>query len=1051
MHMKKSYTLGLLAVAAVAMPASAQQKLGVFPAPSAYADQTEQIRVPFKAPAALDDKSKGFSIYAGEYTDGEKKRGWIHMLSGDTYNSFERLHWYYTPNDDFQMYGLRTGAFDGEKYYGLFTKVYTLTEVPDYFASVDIKTGVADTLYRYTSEEDASWPIIYNMTYNPADGLTYAFGRKSMGSYAISELYTVNTHEEDGYAPGHFEPLMDMDGIYYDFAFDMDGNMYAVGNTSSDGVYADGCKLVVFNSDLEKVREVACTKDGNPFVMSNIGTMSFNYTTGKLYWIAVYSGYNAVFELDTKTGVMNYVGGIQIGTWPVGMYIPYFTADSRDAAAQVSDLQAVAGDKGQTQKLSWTNPTKAWNQDDLSNLSEVRIYRKKGGDADYMSTETLLSSKNAELLATVPAQKGAKASWTDNAPEQGLNTYYVVPCRQAGELGVPDTVRCFAGTDVPGAVENASITALSTSIKLSWNAPSNGHYKGYIDQADLTYTVTRQPDGKVVAKDIKDTEFTDTELPETNNWYYNIQAKNSVGAGDVFTTNSVLVGPPLEVPFSLGFETLDDANRWVSVDNSYSGSSFSYAGWDGCDDMYKSLILYGSQYNFVDAWVFSPEMRLEKGKTYRFTYSVYNYYNNVEHNYIATIGRGQAVADTICSIKRVMYEQSETEYATNTYEATYTPQETGSYNFGFDVQAEGGAYDIFRFYGVKVEEIMENDLAAVSFTSPLEVVADTQNKATVNVRNMGSKAQNAYTVGVYCKTPNGDVLVGSTADVPSLAPNESADVNITYAPTLEGQYDFYAKVSLNGDTNASNDATATTSVNVQPAGTLPWTGFVTDAETECEGTQMPFQMYGNYDVSESIYLASELNLPAGSVIGRIGYEYRNNGDNLTERSQTQHVKIYMANTPESETVANSPMDKNAMTLVYEGDFTVQPGNNMLSFSLDEPFEYDNTKNLCIYMEREGVVGKSWPLLFRSYNLGGANRSLRYSDKTPYAGKELWADPKVPVLYYAIEGATGISAVNAAGSKTNAPVYNIGGQRVGNNLGSLKGGVYIQNGKKVVKK
>lgn len=1049
MHMKKSYTLGLLAVAAMAMPAAAQQKFGAFPAPSAYAEQTEQVRVPFKAPAALDDKSKGFSIYAGEYTDGEKKRGWIHMLSGDTYNSFERLYWYNVPNDDFQQHGLRTGAFDGEKYYGLFTKVYSYSEEPKCFATVDVKTGVADTLYKYTEEENSNWPTIYNMTYNPADGQMYAFGQKSMGTYAISELYTVNTHEEDGYAPGHFEPLLDMDGIYYDFAFDMDGNMYAVGNTSSDGTYADGSHLVVFNSDMEKIYDVPCTKDGNPFAMYNIGTMSFNYTTGKLYWIAVYDGYNAVFELNTKTGVMTYVGGIQIGTWPVGMYIPYFTADSRDAAAQVAGLQAVAGDKGQNPTLSWTNPTLAWNQTDLSNLSEVRIYRKKGGDADYMPTETLLSSDNASLVATLPAQKGAKATWTDEAPVQGLNTYYVVPCRETGELGVPDTVRCFVGTDVPGAVENASITAEGSSVKLSWNAPSNGHYKGYVDPSELTYTVTRRPDGKVVAKDIKATEFTDNDITETNNWYYDIQAKNSVGEGDVYTTSSVLVGPPLEPPFTIGIASQDDANRWVCVDNAWSGCSFYYYPYGGSEDFYKSLILYGSNYQKVDAWAFSPEIKLEKGKTYRFTYSVYNYYNTTEHNYIATIGKGQAVADTICSIKRVMYEQSEDYGTTNTYEATYTAPETGNYNFGFNVQADEGAYDIFRFYGVKAEEVFDNDLAAVSFTSPLEAVAGTPNQATVNVRNMGSKTQSAYTVGVYCKTPTGDVLVGSATDVPSLAPDQAADIALTYAPTLEGQYDFYAKVTLDGDSNASNDATATTSINVQPEGTQPWTGMVTDAATEGEGTQMPFQMYGTYDVSESIYLASELNLPAGSTITRIGYEYRDNDGALTERSEAQHVKIYMGNTPESETVKDSPMDKNGMTLVYEGDFTVEPGKHMLSFTLDEPFEYDNTKNLCIYMEREGVVAKPWPVLFRSFNIGGADRSLRYSENVMYSGSGLYADQKVPVLYYALENATGISSVNAADGQTNAPVYNISGQRVGNNLGSLKGGVYIQKGKKVV--
>lgn len=36
-------------------------------------------------------------------------------------------------------------------------------------------------------------------------------------------------------------------------------------------------------------------------------------------------------------------------------------------------------------------------------------------------------------------------------------------------------------------------------------------------------------------------------------------------------------------------------------------------------------------------------------------------------------------------------------------------------------------------------------------------------------------------------------------------------------------------------------------------------------------------------------------------------------------------------------------------------------------------------------------------------------------------------------------------------ENNAPVYNLQGQRVGSSLGSLKSGIYIKNGKKVVVK
>lgn len=47
--------------------------------------------------------------------------------------------------------------------------------------------------------------------------------------------------------------------------------------------------------------------------------------------------------------------------------------------------------------------------------------------------------------------------------------------------------------------------------------------------------------------------------------------------------------------------------------------------------------------------------------------------------------------------------------------------------------------------------------------------------------------------------------------------------------------------------------------------------------------------------------------------------------------------------------------------------------------------------------------------------------------------------------------TGIDDIVVAPNNTNAPVYNIAGQRVGNNLKDVKGGIFIQNGRKVVVK
>ena len=109
---------------------------------------------------------------------------------------------------------------------------------------------------------------------------------------------------------------------------------------------------------------------------------------------------------------------------------------------------------------------------------------------------------------------GKPMSYVDTHPYSGINTYYVVASRVSGEKGVPDSIRCYMGIDVPGAVQNIQIKKKGTGIDLSWEAPTKGLNNGYIKASELTYTLTRMPDNVVVAKDITTTTYEDKTLGE---------------------------------------------------------------------------------------------------------------------------------------------------------------------------------------------------------------------------------------------------------------------------------------------------------------------------------------------------------------------------------------------------------------------------------------------------------------------------------------------------------------------------------------------------------
>lgn len=1052
--MKRFYASAFLLAAMTALPASAQNAR-MFPAYKApvvppVAAQSEN---PWHATSSIDDKSKGVVTYAGQTADPSKKRGWVKFRMNDAYNTMEKVYVYH-PTDDQQILGMRCGAFDGEKYHALFTRVYTLKEYPDFYGTIDVKSGeVTDSIRVWrdwtNAETNGEWQTQYEMAYNPADQTIYVLGQGvDDDGLATSILYSV---QEDG----TFDEIMKLDYVYFNIAFDYDGTMWGMrAKEAKDGTTA-GSLLVKFNQDFEPEASMEILKEKSAFIQGTYGAMAFDYSTGDLYWYGVsypnYYGY--LFRVPTemkKSCDAEYVSGVATGTSLNGMYIPYLTADSREAAGRVTTIDVVPADDAVSKNtLSWTNPTLAWNRTELSDLAEVRVYRKKADAKEANTTAELLAADHAELLATLPAagKKGEKMEWTDAAPLNGINTYYVVPCRVAGEIGMPDSIRCFSGNDAPAAPVEAKATKVGDqSIKVEWKAPNIGANNGYVNPESILYIVTRQPDNKRVANTGK-TSFTDETITGDDNYYYEVQAyTNEGGKGGVATTEKVRAGLGWNTPQKFNLFDENEANRWTVVDAGNSGANFSYTG--PLD--YQGYSLWTSSSRETNSWAFSPKLNLKKGKTYRFTYTVEDRYPKVEFSYYAAIATEPSKDKVVETIGKHEFMYSETNYNKRTYTETFTPTEDGVYHFGLNVQTEDA--DVFILHSVNVSEIFDNDITAVSLTTSSDAVTDYENKATVKVANIGRNKieKNSYVVRVMLNTGEEIQEVGCNKVVPEIAAGETVDVETMFTPTLEGTFDIFATVEMEGDQELGNNQTNTVSVKCEATGSIPWTNTVT-GEGENVYTHAPFQCYGSEDIALMLYYPEEINAKAGAKLARIGFEYDANG--YTETSEEQSIQIYMKNTKERE-CEDGVISTEGMTLVYDGTGYFLPGtNNIMSFDLDTPFDYDNTQSLCIVTRRSGTRPAMFGCLWHVFNSGGkVYRSMDYSENTPYDNSKCWAWQEVPVLYMAFDNNVSIKDINVSEENNeNAPVYNLNGQYVGNSTKLLKAGIYIQGGKKVVVK
>lgn len=1052
--MKRFYASAFLLAAMTALPASAQnaRMFPAFKAPVAP-PVAAQSETPWHATSSIDDKSKGVVAYAGQTADPSKKRGWVKFPMKDAYNSMEKVYVYH-PTDDQQILGMRCGAFDGEKYHALFTRIYTLKEYPDFYGTIDVKSGeVTDSTRIWrdwtNAAKNGEWQNQYEMAYNPADKQMYVLGQGVDDENLLtSVLYSV---QEDG----SFEEIMKLDYVYFNVTFDYDGTMWGVRAKEGKDGKPSGTLLVKFNQDFEPEASMELLKEKSPLVQGTYGAMAFDYSTGDLYWYAVTwpNAYAYLFRVPTemkKSCELEYMGGVATGTMLNGMYIPYLTAASREAAGRVTSIAAVPADDAVSKNtVSWTNPTLAWNRTELSDLAEVRVYRKKAGANEANTTAELLAADHAELLATLPAagKKGEKMEWTDAAPLNGINTYYVVPCRVAGEIGMPDSVRCFSGNDAPAAPVEAKVTKVGDqSIKVEWKAPNIGANNGYVNQANLKYIVTRQPDNVKVA-DTDQTTITDNTVTGDDNYYYEVQAyTNEGGKGGVATTEKVRAGLGWNTPQKFNLFDENEANRWTVVDAGNSGANFSYTG--PLD--YQGYSLWTSSSRETNSWAFSPKLNLKKGKTYRFTYTVEDRYPKVEFSYYAAIATEPSKDKVVETIGKHEFMYSETNYNKHTYTETFTPTEDGIYHFGLNVQTEDA--DVFILNSVNVSEIFDNDITAVSLTTSSDAVTDYENKATVKVANIGRNKieKNSYVVRVMLNTGEEIQEVGCNKVVPEIAAGETVDVETMFTPTLEGTFDIFATVEMEGDQELGNNQTNTVSVKCEATGSIPWTNTVT-GEGENVYTHAPFQCYGSEDIALMLYYPEEINAKAGAKLARIGFEYDANG--YTETSEEQSIQIYMKNTKERE-CEDGVISTEGMTLVYDGTSYFLPGtNNIMSFDLDTPFDYDNTQSLCIVTRRSGTRPAMFGCLWHVFNSGGkVYRSMDYSENTPYDNSKCWAWQEVPVLYMAFDKNVSIKDINVSEENNeNAPVYNLNGQYVGNSTKLLKAGIYIQGGKKVVVK
>lgn len=358
------------------------------------------------------------------------------------------------------------------------------------------------------------------------------------------------------------------------FAIDMDGTLLKVNKTNGE------------------VTEVGATG----FVPQNVSSATFDHKTGKLYWTVSTDEAGFLCEVNPETGAATKIADFAGADEIYGLFVKAPAAED-EAPAEATNLRLDFVDDALAGHLIFDAPE--------------TLFRGQDAEGEF----SYVVKNGAETLVEGTAQFGEKnvESPEFSVPGPGRYTFTLICSNEAGPS--PKTeISGFIGEDAPAIVTNARAEYADGEFTVSWTAPATSANGGYINPAEIKYTVTRMPDNVVVADGISETSITDpVEEPESFVKYkYTIIASYNGLTSYPVNTNGVGLGS-IVPPFTDDFSDTGFLESYSVIDTDGDGRGFaSFIG------MAQSLgAPYGAEDTSCDQWLVTPAVKLQGGKFYK--------------------------------------------------------------------------------------------------------------------------------------------------------------------------------------------------------------------------------------------------------------------------------------------------------------------------------------------------------------------------------------------------------------------------------------------------
>lgn len=525
---------------------------------------------------------------------------------------------------------------------------------------------------------------------------------------------------------------------------------------------------------------------------------TFDPVTGKLYWTPVHlDGTSALYEVSTQTGEASKIADFADNEEYTGLYV--LDPEVADAApAAVTDLTVGFTDGNLTGTVSGTAPTKT------------------SAGATLTGDVTITLSIDGETAYTTTVQAGQTFSYPTTLTE-GIHRFEAVPANAAGE-GVRLATSKYVGIDAPVAPTNLTLSpADDGKAHLTWTAPTIGYNDGYIDPAQVTYTVVRQPDNVTVATGLTATTYDDEVTAQPDNYYYEVTAYCGERRGRTATSNKGVFGSGSSLPITWTFDTEDEFKLWTVIDANGDFNDLKYGKWQygsslGCKDEEAQAAVYKYHNdNTADDWIISPPFGVEAGKQYKVSYLVKT--RGMEE--VLQVAAG--TLNTAEAMTAVSSEQKLKNSAWTLKEHTFTASASGNYYVGFHAMSKPRAYYLF-IDSVSIDEVPNTEAPAA--VSNLTATAGAEGALTATLSfTAPSKTTGGSTLTSLSKI---DIYHGNESTPVHTIDNPTPGAQLSWTETVSSLGSYTYRVVPSNTTGAGEKATTT--VYVGPDQTNAVTG-----------------------------------------------------------------------------------------------------------------------------------------------------------------------------------------------------------------------------------